>query len=394
MFSSRVPAELTSNRLAVAARRARAENRALIDLTTSNPTSAGIDYPSGILASLADDGARTYQPHPFGLQSARDAVARDYARRGVPVSADHVALTASTSEAYSLLFKLLCAPAGDQVLVPVPSYPLFDHLTRLDGVLPVHYRLEYHGRWMVDWDSVEESWGSGVRAVLAVSPNNPTGSTLSAGEMRAMEHRCAAGGAALILDEVFADYPLAGAGAGAAHGGAPSSTSTPPSLVFRLGGLSKSVGLPQVKLGWIAVDGPEPLVREALERLELICDTYLSVSTPVQAAAPSLMSAGAAVRDQIAARVSTNYDTLVEVAASHPSIEVLHADAGWSAVVRVPSTRSEEDTVLDLLEKDGVLVHPGFFFDFPHEAFLVVSLLPEPGTFREGVRRMLERTDA
>ncbi len=385
MFSSRVPANLEPNRLTVALRHARAEQRALIDLTLTNPTAADIPYPDTILASLSDGGALRYAPDPFGLASARAAVAADYARRGIGVVPERIVLTSSTSEAYGLLFKLLCEPSGDEVLTPVPSYPLFDHLTRLDGTQARPYRLAFHGRWMVDWDSVDAAWTGRARAVLAVSPNNPTGSVLSVDELSAFDARCADRDAALILDEVFADYPL---------GDLPEACDrTPACLQFRLGGLSKSAGLPQLKLGWIAVDGPAPLVESALERLELICDTYLSVSTPVQVAAPALMAAGATVRAAILDRVRGNYATLGSLTAAHPAIERLPADGGWSAVLRVPATRTEEDLVIELLERDGVMVHPGFFFDFAHEAYLVVSLLPAPAPFREGVTRVLERAD-
>jgi aspartate/methionine/tyrosine aminotransferase len=282
----------------------------------------------------------------------------------------------------------LCAPYGDAVLVPVPSYPLFEHLTALDGVRPIPYRLEYHGRWSLAGDELDRAWTAGVRAVLAVSPNNPTGSLLSGDEMNGMSQRCAERGAALIVDEVFVDYPLGTRAPISADRRAPA-----PCLTFRLGGLSKSAGLPQVKLGWIAVDGPAALVDEALDRLEVICDAYLSVSTPVQVAAPALIEAGAAVRRQIVERVQANDRALRAAASAYPAVDVLHAEAGWSAVLRVPSTRSEEDLVVDLLEQDRVLVHPGFFFDFPHEAFVVVSLLPEPAVFADGVGRLLERLD-
>jgi aspartate/methionine/tyrosine aminotransferase len=278
---------------------------------------------------------------------------------------------------------LLCAPDGDAVMLPVPSYPLFDYLTQLDGVRPIPYRLEYHGRWAIDFDALDRAWTDGVRAVLAVSPNNPTGSTLTAAELAELTDRCARHDAALIVDEVFMDYPLL-----------PSKRSyldRPECLTFRLGGLSKSAGLPQVKLGWMAVDGPEALVRDALNRLELICDTYLSVSTPVQLAAPALIAAGAEVRARILERVQRNDRELRILSSAHPSVDVLACEAGWSAVVRVPSTRSEEDLVIELLERDGVLVHPGFFFDFPHESFLVVSLLPDTPTFLEGMTRVMER---
>lgn len=386
MFSSRVPGDLKPNRVARAVRRARADARSLIDLTTTNPTRVGIGYPSGILVPLSDPAALSYDPHAAGLPEARAAVSADYARRGINVAPERIVLTASTSEAYSVLFKLLCGPAGDAVLVPVPSYPLFEHLTRLDGIECLPYRLEYHGRWTVDADSIRDAWSSRVRALLGVSPNNPTGSILTSGELRQLSGMCADRGAALIVDEVFADYTI--------RAGTPTADDRPDCLTFRLGGLSKSAGLPQVKLGWIAVQGPEAVVSDALDRLDLICDTYLSVSTPVQVAAPALIREGAAVRERILERIRANDAALRALAASYPSVDVLPCDAGWSVVLRIPSTRTEETLVLELLERDDVLIHPGFFFDFPHEAFLVASLLPEPSTFAEGMRRVLERANA
>jgi aspartate/methionine/tyrosine aminotransferase len=385
MFSSRVPGQLESNRITQAVARARAQGRQLLDLTVTNPTVAGIAYPQGLLDPLASPLGGTYSPAPFGMAGARDSVALDYARRGLSIPSDHIVLTASTSEAYSLLFKLLCEPAGDALLVPVPSYPLFEHLTRLDGVQAIPYRLEYHGRWTLDTQSVDAAWADRVRALLAVSPNNPTGSCFAPEELTALTHRAATAGAALILDEVFADYPLGGELAIWSPGAE--------GLVFRLGGLSKSVGLPQLKLAWIAVQGGRDLVCDALARLEIVCDTYLSVSTPVQVALPQLLERGAPVRDGILSRVRANYARLRAMAAARPAIGVLHADGGWSAVLRVPARLPEEELVLDLLESAGVLVHPGFFYDFAHEAFLVISLLPDPGTFAEGVARLLERVD-
>jgi len=391
MLFPRAPRDLQPNRLTQAVERARASGRPLIDLTLTNPTRAGIRYPDSLLSPLASADALVYDPSPFGLDRARKAVAADYARRGVTVDPDRLVLTASTSEAYSLLFKLVCAASGHEVLVPVPSYPLFDHLTQLDGVVAKPYRLDYHGRWCVDLSDVDDQWSTHTRAVLAVSPNNPTGSILSAGELRALAARCAERHAALIVDEVFVDYPL-DKGASAIE-----SQALPPGegpLTCFLGGLSKSAGLPQVKLGWMYVDGPEVLVEPALERLEFICDTYLSVSTPVQIAAASLIDSGAVVRSEILDRVRGNYAALLDAAALRPAIDVLHAQAGWSAVIRTPATRREEDLIVDLIERDSVLVYPGFFFDFPHEAFLVVSLLPEPAAFADGIRRVMERADA
>jgi hypothetical protein len=387
MFSPRVPVDRTPNRVTRAVAEARTRGRALVDLTLTNPTRAGFDYPTSLLRPLASASGLIYEPQPFGLREARHAVARDYLRRGIGVASDRVILAASTSEAYSLLFKLLCRPAGDAVLVPTPSYPLFDHLARLDGVQPVAYRLEYHGRWTLDAGSVDTSWSDSIRAVIAVSPNNPTGSVLTVSEFGELAGRCAERNAALILDEVFADYPLHGSSAvDSWH-----TSMDPACLTFRLGGLSKSAGLPQVKLAWMAVSGPGRLVGEALDRLELICDTYLSVSTPVQVALPDLLVSASMIRRQIAERVNANHETLQALAASNPKVEILHADGGWSAVMRVPAVRFEEEVVLHLIERASVLVHPGFFFDFPHEAFLIVSLLPEPAAFAEGVCRVMER---
>jgi alanine-synthesizing transaminase len=386
VFSSRVPGALEPNRLTQALRRVNAARTPLIDLTVSNPTLAGIAYPASILDALADDRSLRYEPEPLGLLEARMAVARDCARHGINVAPERIVLTSSTSEAYSALFKLLCEPAGDAVMIPAPSYPLFEHLTSLDGVRSIPYRLEFHGRWAIDFDTLDAGWSDTVRAVLAVNPNNPTGSLLTDPEIDGLTERCAMRKAALILDEVFVDYQLSSA--------AVSSMTPRDCLTFRLGGLSKSAGLPQVKLGWIVVDGPDLLVRDALDRLELICDTYLSVSTPVQHATSALMAAGAGVRAGILHRVRANDETLRSLASAYPSIQVLPCDAGWSVVLRVPSTRGEEDLTLQLLETARVVIHPGFFFDFAHEAFLVLSLLPQPDLFVEGVRRVLDMAHA
>jgi aspartate/methionine/tyrosine aminotransferase len=273
-------------------------------------------------------------------------------------------------------------------LTPVPSYPLFDHLTRLDGVESRRYALEYHGAWAIGAGELDGAWAEDTRAVLAVSPNNPTGSIARDRDAAELVRACAPHDAALIVDEVFWEYPLADPlpEAAAFH--------SPACLTFRLGGLSKSAGLPQVKLGWIAIDGPRALVAAALDRLELICDTYLSVSTPVQVAAPELIERGRDVRDRILERVRGNYLTLQSRAASAPGVSVLNADGGWSAVLRVPATASEEQFALELLERHAIVVHPGYFFDFAHEAFLVVSLLPEPSAFERGIGLVLERVHA
>ena len=389
MFSTRVPSDRRPNAFARALDAARVRGP-LIDLTVSNPTRVGIPYPADLLAPLADRAALTYSPAPFGLVDARQAIAEDYARRGVATTADRIVLTASTSEAYSLLFKLLCVPGESTVLTPVPSYPLFDHLTRLDGVDQRTYALDYQGAWAVDLDSLDRAWTNETRALLAVSPNNPTGSTLRPREMDELSLRCAERGAALILDEVFCDYPLAASGALRTE----DSPAASRCLRFRLGGLSKSAGLPQVKLSWIAVSGPDDLVAEALDRLELICDTYLSVATPVQIAARFLFVRAQAVQQAIRDRIRRNLDALDRAVQTTGVAARLAADAGWSAVLRIPATESEESFVLGLLERDRVVLHPGYFFDFPREAYLVLSLLPRPDEFDRGVALLLERVHA
>jgi alanine-synthesizing transaminase len=388
MFSDRVPKELATNRLTATVAAARAQGRALIDLTVSNPTRAGFEYPPDLLAPLANPEALRYDPRPLGRIDARQAVARDYERQGVVVDADRVVLTASTSEAYSILFKLL-AGTGDEVLVPRPSYPLFEHLTRLDLVSAIPYDLEYHGAWSIDLTSVERAITPRTRALLLVSPNNPTGSFVGHEELERIAALCAARDIAIIADEVFADYELE-PGARAAAGRAAVRRDV---LTFSLGGLSKSAGLPQVKLGWIVVSGPDALAAAAIERLEFVCDTYLSVSTPVQMAAACLLEAGARIRVQIGARTSANYRYLQSTAAAFRSCRLLRSDGGWSAVLQVPSLQPEEDLVLDLLEKEGVLAQPGYFYDFPRESFLVVSLITPPAALADGIGRVLRHFD-
>ena len=387
MFSTRVPDERRPNALARALDVARARGP-LLDLTVSNPTRVGISYPADLLGPLADQAALLYSPSPFGLADARQAVADDYARRGVTAEADRIVLTASTSEAYSLLFKLLCTPNESNVLTPVPSYPLFDHLARLDAVEQRTYALEYQGAWLIDMTAVDSAWTRETRALLAVSPNNPTGSSLSGSEADELSRRCLDRRAALILDEVFCDYPHASGVPTLDPFGAPLESRC---LLFRLGGLSKSAGLPQLKLSWIAVSGPDDLVREALDRLELICDTYLSVATPVQMAARLLLVRSRPVQEAILQRIRRNLEALDRAVRQTDVVTRLTADGGWSAVLRIPATESEETFVLRLLERDRVIVHPGYFFDFPREAFLVLSLLPEPDVFDRGIAVLLER---
>ncbi len=380
MFSSRLHWDLHPNRIAAALASRTTPFR---DLTESNPTRAGFEYPAEVTEALSDPQSVIYEPAPAGLLRAREAVAAEYAQRGIAVNPGQIFLTSSSSESYAWLFKLLADP-GDDVLIPRPSYPLFEFLAELESVRVIPYSLSYYGSWALHVDEVERSATPRTRAVVIVNPNNPTGSFLKRAEYDALAAFCAERGLAIISDEVFADYvfrpdprrvpTLAGGGA---------------ALSFSLGGLSKMAGLPQMKLGWIAVSGPEPHRTEAIQRLELIADTYLSVSTPVQHAAERLIRAGDGIRGQIAARVRLNLEFLREC--NLGACELLDVEGGWYATLRVPRTRTEEDWALELLERDGVLVQPGFFYDFATEAYLVVSLLTPAEAFREGAARVIAR---
>jgi alanine-synthesizing transaminase len=384
--SSRLPRESAPNALSQALDALRRAGTPYVDLTESNPTRAGIPYPDDLLRPLSSPAALRYEPHPLGLGAAREAVAADYARRGARIDPAQVVLSASTSEMYAWLFKLLC-DAGESVLVPRPSYPLFEHLTRLEDVRAVSYRLEYHGRWDIDLHSVAAA-PANTRAVLLVSPNNPTGSYASAREIETLVRLSRDRGWALIVDEVFADYALE------AQAPLTDLAARADVLTFSMGGASKSLGLPQVKLGWTVVGGPAADRTSALDGLELIADTFLSVSTPVQVAAAALLERGAAVRGAIHTRIRTNLAAARRIAAAHPSCTLLPVEGGWSAVVRVPATRGEETLVLDLLARERVLAHPGYFFDFEHEAFLIVSLLVPEAEFAGAFARTLRFAEA
>jgi aspartate/methionine/tyrosine aminotransferase len=381
MFSNRLPPHSETNRLTRAVGALRAAGIAIIDLTESNPTTVGIAYPGDLFDELSADRVSRYDPQPLGLDSAREAVAADYSRRGARVDPAQVVLAASSSEAYSWLFKLLCNP-GEAVLVPQPSYPLFEHLTRLESVHAVPYQLRFHGRWEIDFDSVLEA-PADVRALLLVSPNNPTGSYVRRDEALRLSEICRSRGWAIVADEVFADYPL---GISAAP---TESVMDLDVLSFTLGGASKSLGLPQIKLGWMVVGGKEAERVRALAALEIIADTFLSVGTPVQTAASSLLARGDVIRHQIRQRIASNLASARELATQWPSCTLLPVEGGWSLVARVPALRSEEDFVVELLEHERVLLHPGYFFDFPHEAFIIVSLIPPADQFADAFARAL-----
>jgi len=381
MFSSRLKWGLPLTPLARLLDEKRSRSETLLDLTESNPTVAGFDYPADpILAALADPRSLHYEPAPRGLPAAHAAIAEYYSGR---VPTERILVTASTSEAYAFLFKLLCNP-GDEVLAPRPSYPLFEFLAALDSVRIVQYPLVYHGRWAMDIDGLARSIGERTRAIILVNPNNPTGSFLKNAELAELVSLCRDHGLALISDEVFSDYGWADDTRRVA-----SLVEVDDVLTFSMSGLSKVSGLPQLKLGWIVVNGPAAARRQASENLELIADTYLSVATPVQWAAASLLRARRHLQPQILERVRANRTFLAGQIGPSSPWRLLEAEGGWYAVIQAPRIRSEEDWALALLAEQHVLVQPGFFFDFETEAFLVVSLLTRPETFREGVRRLI-----
>ena len=380
MYSSRLKWDLRPNPLSVLLAEKRRSSEAILDLTESNPTRAGIAYPDrAIMESLTDPVSLRYEPSPEGLLSARQAVATYYADRCVLVDPSQILLTASTSEAYSYLFKLLTNP-GDEVLVPRPSYPLYEFLAGLEFVNIRQYPLRYDGVWHIDFDALEKAVTPRAKAIVVVNPNNPTGSFLKRGEAERLQELAARHGLAILSDEVFSDY---------AFSDDPSRMRTlygaDLALTFCMSGLSKIAGLPQMKLGWIAASGPGS--GTALERLHWIADTYLSVATPIQVALPRILELSSGIRSQIQNRTTANLAVLREETAGSPA-SVLHVEGGWYAILQVPSTRSEEEWSTGLLRACNVLVQPGFFYDFESEAFLVLSLLTEPAAFAEGVHRI------
>jgi len=388
-FSSRFKWNLQANRLTLLLDEKQQQGVKIFDLTESNPTAVGFDYPAAdILPALAQPQILRYEPNPRGSRSARQAVAEYYSRRGELVEPEQIHLTVSTSEAYTFLFKLLADP-GENILVPQPSYPLFDFLAGLEGIELAPYRLIYDNEkeeWRIDFDSLTGAINRQTRAIILVNPNNPTGSFLKRDELAGLVQICAKHQLALIVDEVFSDYAFS------SH---PERVETlvgiSEIMTFVMSGISKILGLPQMKLGWIIVNGPEALRRQAQEYLELLADTYLSVSTPVQHAAPKWLKLKPVLQSQISKRVRVNWAFLQTQLANETNCRLLRAEGGWYAILQSDGFMPEEDLILTLLEKDNVLVHPGYFFDFEKEGFLIVSLLPQPEIFREGVLRLLKR---
>jgi aspartate/methionine/tyrosine aminotransferase len=382
MFASRTNWNLKTNRLADALGRHRSSGRKLLDLSVSNPTECGFRYDApAIVRALCNPASMHYTPDPQGLVSARRAVCAYYAERGGRVAPQDLILAVSTSEAYSFIFRLLCNP-DDELLIPTPSYPLFDFLAEVNDVRLTRYPLFYDHGWHIDLHALERAITPRTRGIVVVHPNNPTGHYAKPNEIAQLTRVCSERQMAILADEVFLDFPLSGAVQ-------PSFANNPDALTFTLSGVSKISGLPQMKLAWLAVSGPAKLKREAQERLELIADTYLSMNAPIQLAAPALLEQRTGFQRQLMTRVRTNLTELDSQLARQRNVTRLEIEGGWYAVLRVPVTRSDEDLAIDLLEKHDVYVHPGHFYEFPGDGYLVVSLIAREQEFAEGVRRIL-----
>jgi aspartate/methionine/tyrosine aminotransferase len=382
MFAQRTRWDRTSNRLSEALAARHASGQPLFDLTASNPTAAGFAYDAeAILAALGNPGALKYEPDPLGLPQARAAVADYYSRHAPGTRADAVLLTTSTSEAYTFVFRLLCNP-GDEILVPAPSYPLFDFLADIQDVKLVTYPLFYDHGWHIDLHALAQALTPCSRGVIVVHPNNPTGHFLKPGELQRLNAICKARELALIADEVFLDFAI--------HGASPMScAANRDALTFTLSGLSKICGLPQMKIAWMVASGPAALVEEAIARLGVIADTYLSMNAPVQLALPEFLRQREGFQSQVMARIRGNLAELDRGLLERPSCNRLEVEGGWYAVLRIPGVQCDEDFAVELLTKQGVYVHPGHFYNFSGDGHLVISLITPPGEFAEGVQRLL-----
>jgi aspartate/methionine/tyrosine aminotransferase len=386
-FSRRTKWNLEPNRIAAAVDVARRDGRALVDLTESNPTRCDFPSTESLVRELGDARGTIYEPHPLGHIEARNAIAAHHRARGASIDPSRIALSASTSEAYGWLFKLLC-DRDDAVLVPTPSYPLFDWLATMEDVRLVPYPLVREESWRIDLDSLQREITEKTRVILIVHPNNPTGSFTRRDDAEALEKIAERHGLALVVDEVFADYALGDL----PRDRLPTFAGRSNALTFVMSGLSKVAALPQLKLGWTLVQGPDAIANDALARLEMIADTYLSVATPVQRALPNILASIAPIQDAIRARVGTNLRALDDaIGRKNGPIRRLPIDGGWYAILEVPRTKDEDEWVESLVREDGVIVHPGYFFDLDRDGYLVVSLILPSETFRVAIDRLVAR---
>ena len=385
MFSERTSWKLTRNRLTEVLEAVRSGGARVLDLTLSNPTRAGLQYDQPrILQALASPQAMDYDPQPKGLAGARAAVAAYY--QTLPgmqhFDPERLILNTSTSEGYSFVFRLLCNP-GDELLVPKPSYPLFELLADLQDVKLVPYPLIYDHGWQMDFPSLDKVVTGRTRGVVVVHPNNPTGSYVHADEQESLNRFCREHQLAIIADEVFLDY---------AHNGAPerSFATNEDVLTFTLSGVSKISALPQMKVAWVATSGPARQVDAALARLDVISDTYLSMNAPIQWALPALLEQRRSIQRQLMDRLRTNLAEIDRQLAAQKACQRLSVEAGWYAVLRVPVTQTDEELAIDLLRRKSVLAHPGHFYDFPSDGYLVLSLITPQAEFADGLQRLLE----
>ena len=382
MFAKRTNWNLATNRLSEALAKHRASGKPLLDLTASNPTKCGFRYDrAAILEAFANQACLNYDPEPRGLATARTAVAEYYAARGVKLSIDDIFLTTSTSEAYSFAFRLICEP-GDELLIPAPSYPLFEFLSDIQDVTLVRYPLVYDLGWQIDFHALRTVISPRTRGLIVVHPNNPTGHFVKRDDTARLNEICSERKLALIVDEVFLDFTIA-------DSQPMSFAANPGALTFTMSGLSKICGLPQMKAAWLIVSGPENLKAEAKGRLEVIADTYLSMNAPVQLAIPKFLELRAGFQKPLLARARENLVELDRQLSKQKACSRLEIEGGWYVVLRVPATRSDEELAIELLNKRSVYVHPGHFFDFPSEGYLVVSLIAAEQEFAEGVRLLL-----
>jgi aspartate/methionine/tyrosine aminotransferase len=387
IFAARTNWTLEENAYTRALRAHRQSGRETLDLTISNPTICGFHYDeTAILGALQSSAALRYDPQPKGLVSSRAAVAEYYKEIGAAIAPERVILTTGTSEAYSFLFRLLCEP-GDEVVVAHPSYPLFEFLASIQDVKLRPFHLLYDHGWQIDFSALKNCIGAWTRAILLVHPNNPTGNFISAREAEKLDAICAQYNLALVVDEVFLDYRLSGDFARAESHGTFAGDSE--ALTFVLSGLSKISALPQMKVGWIAACGPENLVGDAVARLEVIADTYLSLNAPMQHSLPALLAQRRALQPQLLSRIESNLHALDAQLAKQYLVTRLDLEGGWYAVLRVPAVQSDEELSIELLDRCSVVVHPGHFYEFSGEGFLVISLLTPTDQFEEGVRRSL-----
>jgi alanine-synthesizing transaminase len=384
VFAERTSWNLVPNALTTALERFRASGRPLIDLTVSNPTACGFTYErDAILKAIANPLSLEYSPDPRGLITARRAVSEYYAALGAKVGADDILLTTSTSEAYSFAFRTICDPCSE-VLIPEPGYPLFEFLAEVQDVRLVRYPIFYDHGWHIDFHALERAINDKTRAVVVVHPNNPTGHYTSADEHAKLNELCAKHDLAIIADEVFLDFSLA-----PRIGRAATFATNDEVLTFTMSGVSKISGLPQMKAAWLITSGPEDVKLQALERLEVISDTFLSMNAPIQHALPEFLAHRHGFQRQLIERVRTNLAELDRQLAGQKSCARLDVEAGWYAIVRVPATQGDEETALDILEKHGVCIHPGHFYDFPGDGYFVVSLITPVGDFSAGIGFLL-----